>query len=203
MFQDFLLLILCIRVELPIHYTHLARYIAYLVATGYSYNTIKSHVSVVNFVHRIRKLNPPGEEFLIRKLLIGVRNTLPLPARLIPIDITLLKNIVSASHIISNEFDRILFVVICTWLYHGCFRIGELLYSKTVKHIIKAKNINWKLSSFNRILGIQICMESFKFSGEHRTILLEPVGDKSICPILNFHKYLKQQRSSRSNGSCR
>ena len=180
---------------LPIHHVQVARYIVYLVSLNYSYNTIKSHISVINFVHRIRKMRPPGEEFIIRKILIGVKNTVPLPTRLLPIDRYLLLNIIVSSHIIPDEYERILFNTICTWLYHGCFRVGELLFSKSDKHIIKTKNIAWKMSNNNEILGIRIILESFKFSQESRSILLEPASDNRICPISCFCTYLKHQKS--------
>ena len=79
-------------------------------------------------------------------------------------------------------------------MYAGCFRVGELLKSTSLKHTLKRKNLtlNYQKSSFS---SIRIHMPSFKYSTMPVNLVIRPSHDTVVCPVYNLVQYMSLDKA--------
>ena len=90
---------------------------------------------------------------------------------------------VSKSHFDSSALKSILLL-----LYHGCFRIGELTCSNSLKNTIHICNV--EVSFLSRFPSIVFTLSNFKHSKEPKRVSLSPAPGSPFCPVSSLLEYL-------------
>ena len=114
------------NLDLPISITALALFISYLYARKLASSTIRSYLSAISYVHKLKGLCDPTQAFLINKLLTAVSRQGSCDIRL-PISQPVLHQLVgSLGRTASSAFQRTLYSAMFLLAFYGFFRIGEL-----------------------------------------------------------------------------
>ena len=66
--QCFVRTVLNLKVVLPLPVFIIVKYIHHLYNKRYALGTVKSHLSVISFVHKVRFMQSPCENFVIPKI---------------------------------------------------------------------------------------------------------------------------------------
>ena len=189
------MMILGESIVFPIDPIIIAKYLVYLHLTDISYNTAKLHLSVINYVHVVRNMDGPGHLPMLQKLMRGFRNSVEPSVAILPINMTLLSQLVNLSARTFDVYTSVLFNAIAVWLYNGNFRVGELIKSGDLKHTVFVKNIAWATKRA-RLVGVSVRLESYKHSGgQVRTLLLPTRNDRAVCPVNVLKLYLNHRPS--------
>ena len=154
---------------------------------GYATSTIRTHLSAINFVHKISNLPAPSESFLIEKLLIGLTKKKFVHDRRLRITKDILKSLTNTLHI---PFQHIIYLAtmlkaMFSLAFHAFIRVGEMTSKNGTSHNIKVSQIV-KSSE-----GFKITLKNFKHAPlNHTTILLITPSPSVTCPVTLLAHYL-------------
>ena len=112
--------------------------------------------------------------------------------KLLPINKILLMNIVQAVNRL-DWADKLLFNTIILITYYGCFRIGEVVKSQTLKHTIHLEHL--RIIRSKGMWSLKINLPTFKHSQEPATLII-PQANSGPCPVKHMLEYLKVRGSS-------
>ena len=117
---------------------HVALFVAHLSERQLSYKTIRTYLSAVSYVFRLREWNDPTSGFLVTKTLQGVQKLSPGESiRSLPITRPLLHRLVQAiPHCTACHYYQLLFKTLFLITYYACLRAGEIVVSNDPSHVI-------------------------------------------------------------------
>ena len=123
----------CADPQLPLPPTCIPLFISYLSFQKLASSTIKSYLSAISYVHKIKGLHDPTKSFLVEKLSTALSRQQPLDIRL-PITRPILHELLrSLSFSNSSAFQRSLFSAMFLVAFYGLFRIGELATKSAIR----------------------------------------------------------------------
>ena len=177
-------------ISMPVRAMDVALFISHLFLQGLMYSTIRSYVSAISFVHKIKGHEDPGCAFLVNKILRGVqkaRYNKKQPLK--PIDKALLYSLVNTLPFIADsKFNMILYKALFLITFYACLRAGEIVISNTNKHTICINQL--RTTKTDAGFGYQIILNSYKHSGTNcPKINIQPNGSDQ-CPVSALSKYL-------------
>ena len=106
-------------------------FISFLSLRQLACSTIKSYLSAISYVHKLKGFNDPTKSFLIDKLLTALSRQQPSDIRL-PITRPILHHLIrSLTFSNSSAFQSLLFSAMFLVAFYGLFRIGELASKST------------------------------------------------------------------------
>ena len=121
----------CTDPQVPLPLTCIPLFISYLSFRKLASSTIKSYLSAISYVHKLKGLHDPTKSFLVEKLLTALSRQQPLDIHL-PITRPVLHGLLhSLSFSNSSAFQRSLFSAMFLVAFYGLFRIGELATKST------------------------------------------------------------------------
>ena len=162
---------------LPLDYVSL--YVAYLYKEGASESTIRGALSVIAWQHNLRGLPDPTKDFLLKKMLVGLKRTLPQAKKVFPISKDLLnKCLMYIDRLGLKEFDQVALAAILLLGYHGCLRVGEMLLSNNLDNTLMFHN-----TTFLEDGNYSFCLNTFKHSRRPQKLLLEKDDTDAFCPV--------------------
>lgn len=172
--------------ELPLTALPLALFIAYLHACKLAPSSIKSYLSAIGYVHKMKGLPDPPKAFLIEKLLTALGRQVSSDIR-VPISRPVLHELVgSVHHTSSSAFQRILFSAVFLMAFYGFFRIGELAAKSTNAggSVVQYSNMRF-LTQQGLIHMVKITITNFKHNTNNRPfdILIEREDSLPMCPV--------------------
>ena len=185
------------KINLPLSEEYIVKYIAYMFQLGRAVSTIRSHMSVISFVHHIRSIPDPTASFIIKHVLVGFERLSKPPNRKLGINHAILVRLINELHkVVDNNYERILLKAICCVAYYGCFRIGELVVSRgNSSHTVITDNID-KVMTGKICKCIKVHLDSYKFShGKQKNIYLHRQPDDITCPINSMLEYSEIRES--------
>ena len=154
---------------------------------GYATSTIRTHLSAINFVHKISNLPAPSESFLNKKLLIGLNKKNFVHDRRLLITKDILKSLINILHIPFqyNIYLATMLKAMFSLAFHAFLRVGEMTSKNGTSHNIKFSQIV-KSSE-----GFKITLKNFKHAPlNHTTILLITPSSSVTCPVTLLAQYL-------------
>lgn len=184
--------------ELPLTTPTLALFIAYLHARKLAPSSIKSYLSAIGYVHKMKGLPDPTRAFLIEKVLTALGRQVSCDIRL-PISRPVLHEIVgSLHHTNSSAFQRILFSAMFLMAFYGFFRIGELAAksANAGDSVVQYNNMRF-LTQRGIIRMVKITITNFKHNTNSRPfdILIEREDSLPMCPVQAMVDYCKLRGS--------
>ena len=155
-------------------------FVAYLSNKGESSSTVSSKLSAISWFHKLHNFNDPTASFVITRAVQGLKKAKPTIQTRLPIDRSLLHNIISIlPTIFSSTYDVTLSTAILLLMYHGCFRVGELLFSGSNKHSLCLENIH--IQSNDSKPQLQITLQSHKHKSTPTSFILP--SSPLFCPV--------------------
>ena len=179
---------------LPLTIPSLALFISYLHARQLAPSTIKSYLSAIGYVHKMKGLCDPTKAFLITKLLTALGRQGSSDIRL-PISQPVLHKLVgSLSHTNSSAFYRTLFSAMFLIAFYGFFRIGELAAKNASSGgaVVQYSNLRF-LTQQGSVCMIKITITNFKHNTDHSPfdILIAREDHLPLCPVQAMVEFCK------------
>ena len=180
--------------DLPISTASLALFVSYLHARKLASSTIKSYLSAISYVHKLKGFRDPTQAFLINKLLTALSRQGSCDIHL-PISRPALHELVgSLGHTTSSAFQRTLYSAMFLLAFFGFFRMGELAAKSTNSGgaVVQYNQLHF-LTQKGNVHMIKISITQFKHNTSNRPfdILIEREVSSPFCPVqamLNFCK---------------
>lgn len=177
----------------PIPLDHVVQYIAYLSMKGYSHSSATTHISGLNFYHKLCGFQDLYQSFLVGKMLKGFKRVSTKGGdHRLPISIEVLKKINSILPVIcSSKYEAVLFRSAFTLAFFGLFRVSEITTSCQGRYIKQRHTVQKE----NVILtndSVQILLLSSKTDqfGLGSTITISKWADSDVCPVRNLQNLL-------------
>ena len=164
-------------------------FVAFLSLQGYASSSIKSYISAISFQCKINNQEDVTQNFVVKKLLVGIGRIDKRKDVRMPITLNILNKVVQALPIVcSSIFEATLFAALFTIAFFGFLRVGELVvYSVTnLGHAISRSNL--KYISDPRMLEIKLCYSKTDQTGLGSVICLPSTGT-SPCPVQAYCAY--------------
>lgn len=184
------------NLELPISIPSLALFISYLHARKLASSTIKSYLSAISYVHKLKGLRDPTQAFLINKLLTAVSRQGSCDIRL-PISRPVLHKLVgSLGHTTLSAFQRTLSSAMFLLAFYGFFRISELAAkSANSGSAVVQYNQRRFLTQQGNVHMIKITITKFKHNATNRPfdILIERELSSPFCPVQAMLSFCKSR----------
>ena len=183
--------------DLPISIPALALFISYLHARKLASSTIRSYLSAISYVHKLKGLCDPTQAFVINKLLTAVSRQGSCDIRL-PISRPVLHQLVgSLGHTASSAFRRTLYSAMFLLAFYGFFRIGELAAksANSGSTVVQYNQLRF-LTRTGNVHMIKITITKFKHNTTNRPfdILIERELSSPFCPVQAMLNFCKKQR---------
>ena len=157
-------------------------------------STIKSYLSAIGYVHKLKGLRDPTRAFIIDKLLTALSRQSSSDIRL-PISRPVLHALVgSLNHNNSSAFHRTLFSTMFLIAFYGFFRIGELAAknANSGSSVLQFSDMRF-LTHDGNIHMLKITITNFKHNTDKRpfVILIEREDSMPFCPVQAMLDYCK------------
>ena len=179
--------------SLPSTTPKVAMFIADLARRGKSAGVLRATLSSIAWFHNIRCLPDPTKALPISRILQGVKKNGAPPARKDAITKQILKDILAATDLMTDAFQRSAIKSLFLLAYHGCFRIGELCKSNNLAHTIRIENVSFVRHRGEQQTHLVITLNTFKHSQQPATIAIQPNPQTAHCPVEALKDYLRRR----------
>ena len=129
---------------MPVPQHIVAMFLVNLHNRGLKAATIRTYITAISFVHKIKQLQDPTVGFLITKTIQGISNVNKLssnPSRK-PITKDLLHRIIDAvPYTQQNQYYILLVKALFLLSYHACMRAGEAVLSSHDQHTLLLQDV--------------------------------------------------------------
>ena len=175
---------------LPISLPHLLQFIGYLYAENKSYSTIRTIISALNFNHQLSGGEDITNNFIISKLLRGVKKSNSVTDLRLPITPDILENIVKAADSLYESSPLCLMLQSMYMLaFYAFLRIGEITVSSPAanKNLIQLSQVSISPSS----KSLSISFEHYKHKATSTPFVLHIPPTRQPLPLTTvLIKYL-------------
>jgi hypothetical protein len=167
------------------------QYLLHLSSSGLAYSTARSYLSALSYQCKLHGILDPTSEFLITKLLQGMKRLNHRSDKRLPITKQLLERIIfSLPSICTNAYEEALFSAAFSLAFYGLFRVGELtVRNRTSDHTVLRKE-NLTLDPAKQLLLINVQHSKTDQMGKG-TILQIGKLNGPVCPFDLVGKYLR------------
>ena len=143
--KDFLLFLKKhhIKDSLPIPPKVIALYVTYQHTKKLRVSTIRSKLTAIGWVHKINNILDPTKDFLVQRLLMGIKKEQNKPEKLVaPLNFPLLTEVIAVlPGTVQDVYKSVMLKAAFMLAYHGALRIGELAKSNHTNHTLRIENV--------------------------------------------------------------
>lgn len=174
----------------PVPFGHLVQYIGYLSLNKRSPATALQHIAAISRQHKLNAMLDSTDNFIIKKILTGMKNSNPRQDIRHPITLPVLRNLLRAlDYVCSSVYESKLFKSMFTMAFHAFLRVSELVCTEVDPG--KSKGL---LLSDIRLTKDQlvVCIRLSKTDqlGAKCCLRIPSHPDKFDCPAVTLHQYL-------------
>lgn len=131
------------------------QYIAYLSLKQLSYSSVSTRISALGFYHKIHNQFDNTKNFIVRKMLNGIRRSHKTKDPRAPITLHMLRQLPRALHCVCfSNYESTLFTSAFTLAFFGFLRVGEFAVSSSksnITSVLKLDDISIHKSGFMQI----------------------------------------------------
>ena len=170
--------------------TQVVDYVSYLSCIGQAWSTARSYVSAISFHCKMQNLEDVTKNFVIVKLLEGMKRLRKPSDSRLPIKPALLSRILQVlPSVCFNQYESWLFKASYSLAFYGFFRIGELALStgNSINSILQVSDIQFD-KDCTRIL-VHVRGSKTDQLGKGATLYIGQVNNIT-CPVSNVGKFL-------------
>lgn len=173
----------------PPDVSHIVQFIAYLSLNKAAHATVRLYLTAISFKCKMLGSADPTKEFIVQKMLEGVRRSNPGRDQRLPITTNLLKDILSKLPLVCTSlYESKMFSAAFTLAFHGFLRVGEItLHRNNCDRVLSVHDI--KIEQMDKLLKVHIRYSKTDQSGQGTVIKIIGSGD-AICPFKCMTEYL-------------
>ena len=168
---------------------HVALFITSLHQWPLAYKTIRTYITALSFVLKLKFDTDATVSPLVARTLSGVKASSSPRAQTRPITKKLLHKLLDAIPLCTYAaYLRSLYKALFLVTYYACLRPGEVVLSTNPKHVLNIEQVSWdkQLSYF------ELSFSSFKHSQQRTpTIKIQKTSDSAYCPVQSFHDFCR------------
>lgn len=181
---------------IPVH--QLSLFVAFLSYNNRSPSTIKTYISALSYLHKIRDLPDPTKRFIIVKLMEGANRQRPRDIRA-PITLRLLSRLIkSLVSVCSSNYETLLFHAAFSLAFFAFLRVGEFTAVSTKISSSRALRVSdIQLSKNGDKLRVVIRESKTDQRGKTYTLEIVRFADQSSCPVRALYNYLVARPAGR------
>lgn len=181
----------------PVPLDHLMNFVAYLSCKGLSSSTASTYISGIGHAHRIRGLDSFTNNFLLVKMLEGMRRRVQSRDIRVPISLTLLRRLIhSIKFVCSSNYEARMFSSAFSLAFFALLRIGEIACDSkaiTGEHVIHIEDVSYVENPSGRSeLYLKIRSSKADQRKESVTLILREQA-QDICPLKLLRIYLSMR----------
>ena len=194
----------CLEEIWPPPLSHITIFIAFLSLNNKSHSTVSTYLSGINFRCKATENEDFSKNFIVSKMLEGMRRSYKPKDTRLPITSDLLVKIIKAlPQVCFSNYEAALFSSAFSLAFHGFLRVGEITLSK-----------KWQ---FHQVITID-CIKFVEEEGREKIHLGIPFSKNdqygkgaslkiaetktTICPVVLLRKYLAKRPKTRGPLYC-
>lgn len=169
---------------------HVVQFIAYLSCKDNTYSTARAYVSAISFQSKIHNIADITKNFIVSKLLEGMKRIKKSVDSRLPITLSLLTKIFQILPAICyNSYEIRLFRAAYVLAFHGFFRVGEFSLSvgNSVHSILQVSDVQFELNFFSVCIRIRSSKSDQHSRGV--TVAINKIGG-ILCPVGCLNDFL-------------
>lgn len=165
-------------------------FVGFLSLKGLAATTARSYVSSIGYHCKLLGVEDITQEFIIRKVIEGMKRLKHTKDSRLPITPVILSNIIKTLPVVCyNSYESSLFMAVYTLAFFGFFRVGELTLSKggNSNNIVGIEDIEVK-HKISIILKLRFSKTDQLGYGQ--TITIAATGE-NLCPVRYLEAFLE------------
>ena len=180
-----------IEATMPIDSSTLAMFVAHLHNNGLKYSTIRTYLSAVSFLHKLKEIPDNTNSLLVTKTLQGITNNVPSHSMpLLPITRSNLHLLVRTIPLaVRSPYLQCMLKALFLLVFHACMRAGEAVVSSEDYHTLNISHVQEVVHNDKQ--AFKLTFPSYKHCNESTTTLLLPGLEPQVCPVLALRTYLQ------------
>lgn len=168
-------------------------YIGHCADSGLSYRSIMTRISSVSFVHKFRGVTDATHDFIVKKCLLGCKNSNVSMDIRKPISLVMLHNMCDKlPDLFPTLYHVTLFKAMFMLAFYAFLRVSEFtMTSKNNVHILVRSNVKLLRSTTGQPSTLEVTFNSFKHSkGRPFTLSINRASNPNYCPVMAISQYL-------------
>ena len=173
----------------PVPTQHLFRYIGFMSLQGRAASTVSQHIAAISRSHKLQLCVDSTDNFIVRKMLQGMRINSHVSDGRLPITITILSRLVQALPAVCySTFETKLFSGIFTLAFFAFLRVSEIVKTNTSpRKGLKLHDLSLGASS----LELRVRFSKTDQTGCGHNLCITNNSNPQICPVSAVSDYLK------------
>ena len=176
---------------LPRSVDEVAKFVAFLSLRGLAASTIATYLSGLAFYLKLNGMTDYTNNFLVRKLLRGVKLERKGNDSRLPITLSILTKVLSNLDMVAySNFESCLFKASFSLAFFAFLRVGEITGGKPSRHALCINDVTF--GTLEGLAGMFINLRSSKTDqlGQGKTLFLARAIGSPLCPVIMMEKYL-------------
>ena len=160
---------------------------------GIAYSTARTYIAALSYHCKLQRFHDPTSEFLIIKLLQGLKRARHTADSKLPITKRILTKIFQVLLCICrNDFESSLFAAAFSLAFHGLLRIGELvIHPNSSSRVLQSSDVN--VDRAQGAINITITYSKTDQMVKGTVLNILRVGDQT-CPFDNIVAFLESDQ---------
>lgn len=185
----------------PPEVDHVIQFVAYLSISKLSHASVRLYLSAISFHCKALGSEDPTKEFLIQKMLEGIRRSRVGKDIRLPITQPLLTKIVAKLHSVCfSTYEALLFKAAFTLAFHGFMRVGEITASSLcLSRAVAVTDVNFDSSGKQLFVNLRFSKTDQTGKGVLLTI---KSTNNDICAVQNMKNYLQVRPNTSGQLFC-
>ena len=167
----------------------LSEYGFWLSDKGLKPSTIATHLVGVGWWHKIRALEDPSRNYLVKRFLIGLAKEGTPPKQATPIRLDGLKGLLRQLPTLTNSFDEKLLRAVFSLAYFASLRVSEYAVTGSSSHALRLEDVGFTKDGGDTCVYLKLM--SFKASLRPAKLLVPPEKNSGACPVTALKEYLR------------
>jgi site-specific recombinase XerD len=173
----------------PAEQQHIVLFVSYCFEKGLSPKTIRTYISGLNYMHKMKGWYDIYSIFMIKKLLEGCSRTRKTMDTRAPITYNLLVIIVRQLHKVCNSaYESTLFSALFVLAYYGLFRVSELVSTNINSNQIQISDVTILHDKPAIIISLRKTKTNQR--GSPIVIRIPRERDMTLCPWISLSEYM-------------
>ena len=175
--------------------SHVTMFIAFLSLNNKSPKTAACYIAAINFRCKFYKNVDISQNFIVKKMLEGMKRSKHSKDARLPITLEILNKILNRLPVVcTSPYEALLFSAAFSMAYHGFFRVGEIVFTKLGQEhkILGVSDVKIRTINNSRVINVYIAFSKTDQEGKGTLICIQG-NNTAACPVLLLQRYLLQR----------
>lgn len=189
----------------PVPIDHVTLFVAYMSLQQLASSTAATYLSALSYRHKSLGWTDPTKNFIVRKMLEGMRKRSKSEDARAPITLDILNKLPRAlDHVCLSEYESKLFKAAFILSFFGFLRVGELAYTTAANADRPLKRGDIQVLQGSRGSYLQVVIRFSKTDQCGRSVVLhiKSLPDSHLCPVKAIENYSTLRPFGAENFFC-